>query len=168
MNRPNLKGLCLTLMLLSLAAASATAQPDTLISAEMMSRAQGDVARMDENELRSLTGVLVDCGVVRAIADPQAQSICSSALEKYQIEYRRDRAVDAVLQLLQIAVITRSGKSVTVAFGPKLPGQIQQEDIVRALQQTPSADANSTQRIIEAEQALRKSITESFRKKRPQ
>jgi hypothetical protein len=134
----------------------------------MMSRAQGDVARMDENELRSLTGILVDCGVVRAIADPQAQSVCSLALEKYQIEYRRDRAVDAVLQLLQIAVIARSGKSVTVAFGPKLPGQIQQEDLVRALQQTPSTGDNPTQRIVEAEQALRRSITESFRKKRPQ
>jgi hypothetical protein len=167
MNWPVFKGLCLTLILQSLAATIAIAQPDALISAEMMSRAQGDVARMDESELRSLTGVLVDCGVVRAITDPQAQSICSSSLERYQIEYRRDRAVDAVLQLLQIAVNARSGKSVTVAFGPKLPGQIRQEDLMRALQRAPSTDADPTQRIVEVEQALRKSVTESFHKKRP-
>jgi hypothetical protein len=146
MNRADLKGLCLTFMLLSLAATSATAQPDALISAELMSRAQGDVARMDENELRSLTGILVECGVVRAITYPQAQPMCALALEKYQIEYRRDRAIDNVLQLLQIAVMAQSGKGVTVAFGPKLPGQIQQEDLVRALQQTPGTAANPNPR----------------------
>jgi hypothetical protein len=168
MNSPVLKELCLTFVLLSSVATNATAQPNALISAEMMSRAQGDIAQMDESELRSLTGVLVECGVIRSITYPQAQPLCSLALEKYQIEYRRDRAIDGALQLLQVAVIARSGKGVVVAFGAKLPGQVQQEDVARALQQTPSADADPTQRIIAAEQALRRSITESFRKRRSQ
>ena len=31
-----------------------------------MSRAQDDIAKMDETELKSLTGVLVDCSPVRS------------------------------------------------------------------------------------------------------
>lgn len=112
MNGRFLKGLCVAFGLLCLAA-GAVAQDNAIFSADRMARAEGDIAKMDETELRSLTAVLVDCAVSRVIAGPEALSACRAAHEKYQIEYRRGRGIDEVLYLWLIATAMQTGKSST-------------------------------------------------------
>jgi hypothetical protein len=138
-----LRGLCVAAGLLCWAAAAA-AQDNVAFSTERMSRAQDDIAKMDETELRSLTAVLVDCSYLRVIAAPQALAACQSAREKYRIEYSRGRAIDEVLYLLTVAAVMRPdqgpGQSTTLSFEFEVerPGRVTMDEIKRVLESTSS------------------------------
>lgn len=115
MNRRFLKGFCVASGLLCFAAGAA-AQDNAIFSADRMARAEGDIAKMDETELRSLAAVVVDCSFFRVTKGPEALEACQRTREKYEIEYVRGRAIDDVLRLLQIVTTVQSGQANNFSF----------------------------------------------------
>jgi hypothetical protein len=181
MNRGVLKGFCVAFGLLCFAAGAA-AQDNAInstdeftkqmghvfdgliISPDRISRAEDDIAKMDEPELRSLAGVLNDCNSVLSMTREQALG-CQSALAKYLTEYGRARAIDASLYMFSFASSARSGGATTFSFNFTGTGKVTIEDIMRALKELPTTNTRSTLTLADVEEALRRKVTETIKGK---
>jgi hypothetical protein len=174
MSRRFLKILCLSIAIATPAMA-AGAQQEPLIAEDKLAKAESDIMAMDQTELRAFVGVLVDCHIVNFLVDAQARIVCFSSRTKYEIEYRRDRAVDSVLDLLHLAAVSDLKQGLTVSMNlkgnPASPPDkqgITLDDIRRvtaaASAGTPLSNAGL---ILAIEMRLRKMASQSFQNKRP-
>lgn len=149
---------------------------DKQILDEKLPEAEFDIMKMDEGELRAFVGVVTDCRYSTLLAGTHFRMVCNSARQKYRVEYSRDRAVDYVLNMLDVACernLTAETASITSIDANRQDESrrtIRLEEIRKAVE---AANSNSPPSaisiIVAAEIRLLKTAGESFKaKRRPQ
>ena len=146
---------------------------DKQIFDEKLPQAEADIAAMDETELRAFIGVLVDCKYLTQIAGAHFRVACNTARQKYRIEYARDRAVDYVMKMLEVAVeknLTASTTSITsndAARQDEARRALRLEDVRKAVEAAAAGSPPSAIAIIvSAESRLQKAASEAFKTNR--
>ena len=135
------------------------------LSPDQVSRAQDDIANMDEPELRSLAVALTDCSPVRSMTSAQSLA-CHSTLGKYQADYGRARAVDGLLYMLLFASAGGSGGSTTLSFHfSEATRGVTIEDMTRALEEMLKTSTRPALTFADVEEALRRKVTETIKSK---
>jgi hypothetical protein len=146
---------------------------DKQILDEKLPEAENDVMKMDEAELRAFVGVLTDCRYSTLLAGMHFRVVCNSARQKYRTEYSRDRAVDYVLTMLEVACernLTAATNSIT-SNGADREDEARRTLRLEEIRKAVEADNGNMPMtaiaiIVTAELRLQKAASESFKVKR--